>query len=158
MPTITMTDATQIYFKDWGKGQPMVFSHGWPLSADAWDDQMVYLASRGYRCIPMTAAATGDQASPGMGTRWIPTPATWQLSPKRWTCATQSMSVTPLDLFLPGIRTSTSATPGLQPPFSASAGSTRLARTAGKNIANTVTPSTKTPATMRVARLLTSTS
>ena len=51
MPTITTNDGTQIYYKDWGEGQPIVFSHGWPLSADAWDAQMVFLASRGYRCI-----------------------------------------------------------------------------------------------------------
>src|SRR5882757_2701677 len=51
MPTITTKDGTQIYYKDWGSGQPIVFSHGWPLSADAWDDQMVFLASHGYRCI-----------------------------------------------------------------------------------------------------------
>jgi len=51
MPTITTKDGTQIYYKDWGSGQPIVFSHGWPLSADAWDDQMFFLASRGYRCI-----------------------------------------------------------------------------------------------------------
>ncbi len=51
MPTITTRDGTAIYYKDWGSGQPVVFSHGWPLSADAWDDQMVFLASHGYRCI-----------------------------------------------------------------------------------------------------------
>ena len=51
MPTITTRDGTAIYYKDWGSGQPIVFSHGWPLSADAWDDQMVFLASHGYRCI-----------------------------------------------------------------------------------------------------------
>ncbi len=51
MPTITTKDGTQIYYKDWGSGQPVVFSHGWPLSADAWEDQMFFLALNGYRCI-----------------------------------------------------------------------------------------------------------
>ena len=51
MPTITTRDGTAIYYKDWGSGQPIVFSHGWPLSADAWEDQMVFLAAQGYRCI-----------------------------------------------------------------------------------------------------------
>jgi len=47
--TITTNDGTQIYYKDWGTGQPVVFSHGWPLSADAWEDQMVFLGGCGYR-------------------------------------------------------------------------------------------------------------
>ncbi len=51
MPTIKTKDGTDIYYKDWGSGQPIVFSHGWPLSADAFEDQMFFLAARGYRCI-----------------------------------------------------------------------------------------------------------
>ena len=51
MPTITTKDGTEIYYKDWGSGQPVVFSHGWPLQADAWEDQMVFLSSHGYRTI-----------------------------------------------------------------------------------------------------------
>jgi non-heme chloroperoxidase len=51
MSTITTKDGTDIYYKDWGSGQPVIFSHGWPLSADAWDAQMVFLGERGYRVI-----------------------------------------------------------------------------------------------------------
>ena len=51
MPTITTRDGTEIFYKDFGTGQPIVFSHGWPLSADDWDPQIFYFASRGYRCI-----------------------------------------------------------------------------------------------------------
>lgn len=51
MPIFTTKDQTDIYYKDWGSGQPVVFSHGWPLSSDAWEDQMFFLTSHGYRCI-----------------------------------------------------------------------------------------------------------
>lgn len=51
MSFVTTKDGAQIYYKDWGSGQPIVFSHGWPLTADAWEDQMIYLAAKGYRCI-----------------------------------------------------------------------------------------------------------
>jgi len=51
MPTITVKDGAQIYYKDWGAGQPIVFSHGWPLSGDAWDAQMLFFGQRGYRVI-----------------------------------------------------------------------------------------------------------
>jgi non-heme chloroperoxidase len=51
MPTITTKDGAQIFYKDWGKGQPIVFSHGWPLNADAWDDQLYLFSTNGYRAI-----------------------------------------------------------------------------------------------------------
>ncbi|HKF98423.1 MAG TPA: alpha/beta hydrolase, partial [Steroidobacteraceae bacterium] len=51
MPFVTAKDGTNIFYKDWGSGKPIVFSHGWPLNADAWDAQMLFLGSKGYRVI-----------------------------------------------------------------------------------------------------------
>lgn len=62
MPTIKTKDNTEIYYKDWGKGQPLVFSHGWPLTADAWEDQMIFLGARGYRCIAHDRRGHGRSA------------------------------------------------------------------------------------------------
>jgi non-heme chloroperoxidase len=67
MATITTADGTQIYYKDWGTGQPIVFSHGWPLSADAWEDQMVFLAERGFRCIAHDRRGHGRSSQPWQG-------------------------------------------------------------------------------------------
>src|SRR3954470_22401960 len=65
--TITTKDGTEIYYKDWGTGRPVVFSHGWPLSADAWEDQMFYLARRGFRCIAHDRRGHGRSSQPWQG-------------------------------------------------------------------------------------------
>src|SRR5260370_6107609 len=67
MPIITTQDGTQIYYRDWGAGQPVVFSHGWPLGADAWNDQMLFLAERGYRCIAHDRRGHGRSGQPWIG-------------------------------------------------------------------------------------------
>src|ERR1700747_2188100 len=64
MSTITTKDGRQFYSKNWGTGQPVVFSHGWPLSADAFEDQMFFLASRGYRCIAHDRRGHGRSSQP----------------------------------------------------------------------------------------------
>ena len=65
--TITTADGTTIFYKDWGTGQPIVFSHGWPLNADAWDDQMVFVASHGYRAIAHDRRGHGRSGQPWDG-------------------------------------------------------------------------------------------
>jgi len=64
---VTTSDGTQIFYKDWGTGQPVVFSHGWPLNADAWDDQMVLVASEGYRGIAHDRRGHGRSSQPWNG-------------------------------------------------------------------------------------------
>jgi non-heme chloroperoxidase len=67
MSTITTKDGTEIYYKDWGSGRPVVFSHGWPLSADAWENQMFFLAANGFRCIAHDRRGHGRSSQPWDG-------------------------------------------------------------------------------------------
>ena len=72
-----------LYYKDWGTGQPVVFSHGWPLDSDAFEDQMFFLANNGYRCIVTIAAATAARPKPGAAMTWTLTPTISRRSSKR---------------------------------------------------------------------------
>jgi len=67
MPTITTKDGAQIFYKDWGKGQPVVFSHGWPLNADAWDDQLYFFETNGYRAIAHDRRGHGRSSQTSSG-------------------------------------------------------------------------------------------
>src|ERR1700674_5733677 len=67
MSTLTTTDGTQLCYNDWGTGQPVVFSHGWPLCSDAFEDQMFFLASHGYRAIGHDRRGHGRSSQPSTG-------------------------------------------------------------------------------------------
>jgi non-heme chloroperoxidase len=67
VPTITTKDGTQIYYKVWGEGQPVIFSHGWPLSADAFEDQMIFLGDKGFRCVAHDRRGHGRSSQPWNG-------------------------------------------------------------------------------------------
>jgi non-heme chloroperoxidase len=67
MSTITTKDGTQLYYKDWGTGRPVLFSHGWPLNSDSWEVQMLSLASKGYRCIAHDRRGHGRSSQPSRG-------------------------------------------------------------------------------------------
>ena len=67
MPIITTNDGTEIFYKDWGSGQPIVFSHGWPLTADDWDAQMLFFLNHGYRVIAHDRRGHGRSAQTGDG-------------------------------------------------------------------------------------------
>ena len=67
MSTVTTRDGVEIFYKDWGTGQPILLSHGWPLSADAWDDQMMFMAARGFRCVAFDRRGHGRSSQPWQG-------------------------------------------------------------------------------------------
>ena len=84
MSTITVKDGTTIYYKDWGKGPVVTFSHGWPLSSDAWDGQMLFLAQNGFRVVAHDRRGHGRSSQASSGNDMNGTPTIWQRSSRRW--------------------------------------------------------------------------
>ena len=80
MSFVKTKDGVEIFYKDWGKGQPIVFSHGWPLSADDWDTQMLFFWITAFASSLTTAAATADPVRSATATTWITMPMTWPRS------------------------------------------------------------------------------
>ena len=88
MGTINVSDGTEIYFKDWGDGPVVTFSHGWPLRADQWDGQMMFLNQHGFRTIAHDRRGHGRSASRRRATTSTPTPTTSPSSSRPSTSAT----------------------------------------------------------------------
>jgi pimeloyl-ACP methyl ester carboxylesterase len=95
MAEFTTTDGTQIFYKDWGVGQPIVFSHGWPLSSDEWDAQMLFFLQHGYQVIAHDRRGHGRSAQVNEGNDMNLTPTIWPNSPNASTCTTPSIWDTP---------------------------------------------------------------
>jgi pimeloyl-ACP methyl ester carboxylesterase len=95
MGTTTTADGTQTFSKDWGTGQPVVFSHGWPLNADAWDDQALLVAGHGYRAVAHDRRGHGRSGQPWTGNELDPTPTTSPSWSGPSTCARWSWWATP---------------------------------------------------------------
>ena len=95
MPTITTTDAVEIFYKDWGSGQPLVFSHGWPLSADDWDTQLLFFVQHGYRVIAHDRRGHGRSTQTSDGHDMDHYADDLAAVTNIWTCTTPSTSGTP---------------------------------------------------------------
>ena len=111
MSSLTVKDGTEIYYKDWGTGQPIMFPHGWPLSADDWDSQMLFFLLRGYRVIAHDRRGHGRSTQTDLGNDWTPmlptAPPWWRIS----TSKTPSMSaIQPVAATWPAMSPNTEAT------------------------------------------------
>src|SRR5262245_17965941 len=95
MSFVKTKDGAEIFYKDWGQGQPIVFHHGWPLCSDDWDTQMLYFVQHGYRVIASTVAAMGVQAKCRTAMTWTIMRLTRPQSPSISIFAMPSISVTP---------------------------------------------------------------
>ena len=96
MATMTTTDGTEIFYKDWGSGQPIVFHHGWPLSADDWDSQMLFFLNQGYRVIAHDRRGHGRSTQTAHGNEMDTYADDVVNSRKRSISRTRSISATPL--------------------------------------------------------------
>jgi non-heme chloroperoxidase len=79
MPTFATNDGTEMFYKDWGSGEPILFSHGWPLSADDWNAQLLFFLHHGYRVIGHDRRSHGCSTQTADGMIWTIMPTTWRL-------------------------------------------------------------------------------